>query len=192
MNCRGAFQFLCENSLTCTLYRHTYHANAQQYRTNATRTTRENQQNSKTNTQPPESSMNDWVGPPHSVSNLRPVKYYIPPNETPLEKNYRERRQEVWKWNQEFWEKHNKSFVQKKEEYVQSKLADKRASFKGEGDPPQTLSADEMSIFYKRFLNDNYKNHIWYNKEWYKKNISLLWPALQVSFSRFMTRLKRS
>ncbi|XP_071080363.1 COA8 family protein CBG23705, mitochondrial-like [Haliotis cracherodii] len=191
MNCRVVFHFLCGNSLTVTSYRYISLANLQLYRTSATQTTRENQHNVKTNT-PPENTTNDWVGPPDSVSNIRPVKYFIPPDETLLEKRYRERRQEVWKWNQEFWEEHNKLFVQKKKKYVQSTLADKRASYKGEGDPPQTLSADEMSVFYKRFLNDNYKSHIWYNKEWYKKNISLLWPALQVNVSRFMKKLKRS
>lgn len=54
----------------------------------------------------------DMVGPPDPVSNLRKVIFRIPPNETELERKYRELRTEVQEWNQKFWEKHNSRFYQ--------------------------------------------------------------------------------
>lgn len=52
------------------------------------------------------------------------------------------------------------SFTQLKEKFVQQKLEEK----KNEGPDAETLSAEEMSIFYKKFLDDNYKMHISYNR----------------------------
>uniref|UniRef100_A0A2A4JI94 Apoptogenic protein 1, mitochondrial n=1 Tax=Heliothis virescens TaxID=7102 RepID=A0A2A4JI94_HELVI len=112
----------------------------------------------------------DMVGPPDPVSNLRRVIFRIPPNETELEKQYREMRTEVQEWNQKFWEKHNSRFYQEREEYVKNNMpADK-----------QNLTADEMSVFYKAFLDKNWKLHLKYNSEWYKKNYALLGLAIKV------------
>lgn len=60
----------------------------------------------------PKRISSDMVGPPDPVSNLRKVIFRIPPNETELEKRYRELRSEVQEWNQKFWEKHNSRFYQ--------------------------------------------------------------------------------
>lgn len=54
---------------------------------------------------------NDWIGPPDPVSNLRLIKFYQPPDETAAEKQFREMRQEVQDWNQEFWTQHNVNFI---------------------------------------------------------------------------------
>jgi hypothetical protein len=51
------------------------------------------------------------IGPPDPVSNLRPVAYHIPRNEHKIEKEFRICREEVQKWNEAFWTKHNKSFI---------------------------------------------------------------------------------
>lgn len=48
-------------------------------------------------------------------------------------------------------------------------------------DGNRALTADEMSEFYKRFLDDNWKIHVNYNFEWYKRNFELLFLALRVS-----------
>ena len=58
-----------------------------------------------------EKIQSDWIGPPGRDSNLRPVKFYVPPDETALEREYRLQRQLVMKWNQEYWAKHNKKFI---------------------------------------------------------------------------------
>lgn len=60
--------------------------------------------------QPPSDSCCDWIGPPDQYSNLRPVIFYVPKDETPLEQRLRELRQETQAWNQEFWANQNLSF----------------------------------------------------------------------------------
>lgn len=51
------------------------------------------------------------IGPPDPLSNLRPVAYHVPRNEPEIEKAFRIRREEVQKWNEAFWRKHNQSFI---------------------------------------------------------------------------------
>lgn len=46
------------------------------------------------------------------------------------------------------------------------------------------LTADEMSVFYKAFLDKNWKTHLSYNKEWYMKNITLLALAIQIKIKK--------
>ena len=50
----------------------------------------------------------------------------------------------------EFWEQHNKAFKEGRERFVRNILATK---YPGQPDK-KTLSADDMSIFYRNFLND--------------------------------------
>lgn len=60
----------------------------------------------------PENIKRDWIGPPDADSNLRPVQFYIPGDEMSAEKDLRLKREDTQKWNQEFWAKHNRSFIQ--------------------------------------------------------------------------------
>lgn len=53
----------------------------------------------------------DLIGPPEKFSNLRPTDFYNPPNETPLQKEYRESRMYAQNWNQKFWSNHNNKFI---------------------------------------------------------------------------------
>lgn len=46
-----------------------------------------------------------------------------------------------------------------------------------------------MSVFYKAFLDKNWKAHLTYNIEWYKKNVTLLGLAIQVKI-RKLFRIK--
>lgn len=50
--------------------------------------------------------------------------------------------------------------------------------------------SDEISIFYKDFLDRNWKTHYNYNFEWYKKNIYLSSLALRVHMSRILKYCK--
>lgn len=59
---------------------------------------------------PPRKSHHDWIGPPDKYSNLRPIHFYIPENESPLEQKLRELRQETQDWNQQFWADQNLAF----------------------------------------------------------------------------------
>uniref|UniRef100_A0A8C0W3C7 Apoptogenic protein 1, mitochondrial n=1 Tax=Castor canadensis TaxID=51338 RepID=A0A8C0W3C7_CASCN len=71
---------------------------------------------------PPRKSCRDWIGPPDKYSNLRPVHFYIPENESPLEQKLRELRQETQEWNQQFWANQNLTFIKEKEEFIHSRL----------------------------------------------------------------------
>ncbi|KAK7148904.1 hypothetical protein R3I93_013048 [Phoxinus phoxinus] len=77
---------------------------------------------------PTATSKYDWIGPPDRLSNLRPIIYHIPENETPLERKLRHLRQETEDWNHEFWTNQNFSFSKEKEEYVQLQLTSKGLS----------------------------------------------------------------
>lgn len=65
---------------------------------------------------------------------------------------------------------------QEREEYLKQNLPEGK----------QTLTADEMSVFYKSFLDKNWKAHITYNLQWYKKNVILLKLAFQVRLRRLL------
>lgn len=65
----------------------------------------------QTSRQRPEPSLtHDWIGPPHPLSNLRPIVYRVPENESELEKRLRNLRQDTEDWNHEFWTKQNITF----------------------------------------------------------------------------------
>ena len=59
----------------------------------------------------------DMIGTPDPISNLRPVKYYVSPNETAEEKEWRESCIKVDAFNEEFWHHNNTMFVQAKADY---------------------------------------------------------------------------
>lgn len=46
------------------------------------------------------------------------------------------------------------------------------------------VSAEEMSCFYRDFLNQRRLELARYNSEWYRRNFSLIWPALKVNLIR--------
>jgi len=57
------------------------------------------------------------VGNPHPVSNLRPIRYPIPENESEEDRHFRERRERVDAFNQHFWVNNNAMFIKAKAEY---------------------------------------------------------------------------
>ncbi|XP_044128111.1 cytochrome c oxidase assembly factor 8 isoform X2 [Bufo gargarizans] len=71
---------------------------------------------------PPVDSKYDWIGPPDRYSNIRPIKYFVPADESPLERKLRELRQETQDWNQKFWANQNLTFIKEKEEFIILKL----------------------------------------------------------------------
>lgn len=52
------------------------------------------------------------VGEPNPLTNLRPLKFHIPENETEIERRYRLKREEVQQWNDRFWARHNTRFFE--------------------------------------------------------------------------------
>ncbi|XP_063228184.1 cytochrome c oxidase assembly factor 8 [Bacillus rossius redtenbacheri] len=129
----------------------------------------------------------DMIGPPNPVSNLRPVIFRIKPNESKVEEEFRLRRGEVQEWNERFWHGHNTSFFKEREAYIASHLPSDSP-----GKEKRTLSAKEMSVFYKQFLDKNWKVHLEYNIEWYRKNIGLVFLALKVKVHHWLHKVHSS
>lgn len=121
----------------------------------------------------PEKNKVDMIGPPNSISNLRPIIRQRLLHETPLQQKLRELQDETQAWNEKFWSEHNTKFIKEKESYIKSRL--------NPDDERKTLTADEMSEFYKAFLDYNWKTHVKYNFEWYSRNLTLLFLALKVN-----------
>uniref|UniRef100_A0A8C5JBH9 Cytochrome c oxidase assembly factor 8 n=1 Tax=Junco hyemalis TaxID=40217 RepID=A0A8C5JBH9_JUNHY len=139
---------------------------------------------------PPPHSHSDWIGPPDKHSNLRPVIFYVPPEESALERRLREARQEAQASNQRFWARHNRAFRQEKEEFIYSRLKAKGLEMRDESGQKATLSAEEMADFYKDFLSKNLKKHLQYNRDWYKHNFRITFLMGQVALMRALRWLR--
>ena len=118
----------------------------------------------------------DLIGPPRNISNLRPVKFAVSSEETELQGKLRTLRQETQKFNHEWWTKHNTDFKVGREEFIKDIL---KTKYPNEQDKT-TLSADEMSIFYRDFMNKHWKSHLDYNKEWQRRNWTIIWFMFKV------------
>ncbi|KAI5937063.1 Cytochrome c oxidase assembly factor 8 [Manis javanica] len=138
---------------------------------------------------PPRKSCHDWIGPPDKYSNLRPVHFYIPENESPLEQKLRELRQETQEWNQQFWSNQNLTFHKEKEEFIHSRLRAKGLGLRAESGQKATLNAEEMADFYKEFLSKNFQKHMHYNRDWYKRNLAITFFMGRVALQRVWNRL---
>ncbi|KAG7277734.1 hypothetical protein CRUP_023022 [Coryphaenoides rupestris] len=71
---------------------------------------------------PAADSTRDWIGPPNRLSNIRPITYHVPAEETALEERLRRLRQQTEIWNHEFWAQQNITFSKEKDEYISSQL----------------------------------------------------------------------
>ncbi|KAK0174742.1 hypothetical protein PV327_010477 [Microctonus hyperodae] len=78
-------------------------------------------------------------------------------------------KEETQEWNQAFWSKHNAKFIQERKEFQKNLTADGKS-----------ITADEMSIFYKSFLDRNWIIHLTYNILWYKQNIRNLFLEIKI------------
>ncbi|XP_057582907.1 cytochrome c oxidase assembly factor 8-like [Hippopotamus amphibius kiboko] len=139
---------------------------------------------------PPRKSCHDWIGLPDKYSNLRPVHFYIPENESPLEQKLRELRQETQKWNQQFWANQNLTFHKEKEEFIHSRLKAKGLGLRAESGQKATLNAEEMADFYKEFLSKNFQKHMYYNRDWYKRNFAITFFMGKVALERIWNKLR--
>ncbi|XP_062950692.1 cytochrome c oxidase assembly factor 8-like [Cynocephalus volans] len=139
---------------------------------------------------PPRKSCLDWIGPPDKYSNLRPVHFYIPENETPLEQKLRELRQETQEWNQQFWANQNLTFREEKEEFIHSRLKAKGLAPRTESVQKATLNAEEMADFYKEFLSNNFQKHMYYNTNWYKHSFAITFFMGKVALERIWNKLR--
>ncbi|XP_017880377.1 APOPT family protein CG14806, mitochondrial [Ceratina calcarata] len=120
----------------------------------------------------------DLIGPPDPISNIRPIIVARSENESKLEKIYREAREDTQTWNQHFWTKHNIRFIKERKQFQEN--------LKKEG--KTSITADDMSVFYKEFLDKNWHTHFNYNIAWYRRNIKLLFLEFGVRISKLKFR----
>ncbi|KAM6202700.1 cytochrome c oxidase assembly factor 8 [Rhynchocyon petersi] len=139
---------------------------------------------------PPRTSHHDWIGPPDKYSNLRPVHFHVPKDESPLEQKLRELRLETQEWNQQFWANQNVTFRKEKEEFIHSRLRAKGLGPRTESGQKATLSAEEMADFYKEFLSKNFQKHRCYNRDWYRRNFAITLFMGKVVLERIWKRLR--
>lgn len=122
------------------------------------------------------------VGPRDNKSNIRKIIYAKTRDEKLTEKIFRERQQELDMWHQTFWEKQNEQFYQSKKAFLKVRGRDIGIETKKD-------FADDLSKFYKNFLDGHYQVHSQYLRVWYLRNFQLLWMALQVSTTRFFNKV---
>lgn len=133
---------------------------------------------------PPSQSCHDWIGPPDKYSNLRPIHFFVPENESPLERKLRRLRQETQDWNQQFWTNQNRAFQKEKEEFIRSRLKAKGLAMSAESGDRVSLSAEEMADFYKAFLSRNFEKHVLYNRDWYRRNLTITFLMARVALQQ--------
>ena len=117
-------------------------------------------------------------GPPDESSNIRPILRHAPEDETHLQKKLRLKRIDAEQFVSGFWKNHNKRFFTEKSNFIAERQGDKE------------LNADEMSEFYKKFLDKNWESHFYFNIMWYMKNFELLYLALLVNVQKGIRRIK--
>ncbi|XP_040916517.1 cytochrome c oxidase assembly factor 8 [Toxotes jaculatrix] len=135
--------------------------------------TEQNKAPTRSALRPAPSATHDWIGPPNPLSNLRPIVYHVPENESELEKRLRHLRQETEDWNHDFWTKQNITFSKEKDAFIISHLKAKGLTVRDEQGRRRSLNSEEMAVFYKSFLDRNRTRHANYNKEWYRRNFTI-------------------
>ncbi|KAJ2444423.1 hypothetical protein GGF42_006307 [Coemansia sp. RSA 2424] len=120
------------------------------------------------------------VGPPHPVSNIRPVKFYIPVDETWQERKYRELREDGLRRDHEFWLDNNRRFEQGKEEFEQAVVG----RIGG-------CTVDDLSVYYKQYQVDSYERHLKYNRYLWRRNLAMVGPGVRAWWQEVWRRRKR-
>lgn len=123
----------------------------------------------------------DEIGAPDPTSNIRPLRFKsLPQDVMGLELQRLQKR--VWELNHNFWKRHNTEFQEQKEKFVADTLSQQR--LQGGNTYVTKLTANELSLFYKQFLDDKFLEHMHYNKQWMKLQTLLTWTALKGQVSR--------
>lgn len=124
------------------------------------------------------------IGPPDPYSNLSPIKLRPPRNEQ--EKRLQDLQARVWLFNHTFWKQHNEEFQQCKSDYIAEKLAERKIAGSQETGSKK-LTADELSDFYKSFLDEKYQSHMKYLRKWLKLNFQLTLVMFNTHLRSFIT-----
>ncbi|XP_063554286.1 cytochrome c oxidase assembly factor 8 isoform X4 [Gorilla gorilla gorilla] len=78
-----------------------------------------------------------------------------------------------------------------KEEFIHSRLKTKGLGLRTESGQKATLNAEEMADFYKEFLSKNFQKHMYYNRDWYKRNFAITFFMGKVALERIWNKLKQ-
>lgn len=140
---------------------------------------------------PPQYPAEDWIGPVDNKSNLNRIRFAQPEDETKIEERYRLLRQATHMWNQEFWSNHNEKFVKAKQKFTEGMFMVRGQTILSEDGTKRVLTPEELAEFYTEFLEQNREIFRAYNREWYKRNIYMLWPALCVAVVKSLKRFRR-
>ncbi|KAI9251924.1 hypothetical protein BDA99DRAFT_444371 [Phascolomyces articulosus] len=54
----------------------------------------------------------------------------------------------------------------------------------------QEVTPEALSVFYKDFLDQSYERQMAYNREWWKLNMSMLYPGMKAAI-RWLTQSKQ-
>eukprot|EP00069_Balaena_mysticetus_P008366 bmy_05897T0 len=131
---------------------------------------------------PPRKSCHDWIGPPDKYSNLRPVHFYIPENESPLEQKLRELRQETQEWNQQFWANQNLTFLKEKEKFIDSRLKAKSLELRAKS---EAHVLQQVGVY---FFPENL--NITTILDWYRRNFAITFFMGKVALERIWNKLR--
>ncbi|KAJ2784415.1 hypothetical protein H4R18_001125 [Coemansia javaensis] len=114
------------------------------------------------------------VGPPHPVSNIRPVRFYVPPDESPAERRYRELREDAVRQDHRFWLDNNSRFEQ------------------GKAEARSACPVDGLAAYYKQYQDDAYRRHLAYNRYVWRRSFAMLWPAVRAWITGLGKRRRRT
>lgn len=81
------------------------------------------------------------------------------------------------------------TFRKEKEEFIHSRLKAKGLGLRAESGQKVTLSAEEMADFYKEFLSKNFQKHMYYNRDWYRRNFAITFFMGRVALERIWSKL---
>lgn len=124
------------------------------------------------------------VSKPQLLSRLRYVEVIKRQDETRDERAYRLHYEELQKWNNHYWAENNELFNKSKADYIKRNF--------GNIDEQEALSHDQLSDFYRDFLEENRDRHVEYNRIWYGNHLSLLSNSINAKLSRLKANLFKS
>ena len=126
----------------------------------------------------------DIIGPPHPTSNIPQTRFAVGrKTQSQAEREYRELRQYVHEFNNNFWQRHNELFQNERRKFIDD--------YAEKNDGRRDLSAEDLSVFYQRFLNEQYRKNLEYNWKWYRLNFELLKAEAKFLFHRLFAGRKR-
>ncbi|XP_078589571.1 cytochrome c oxidase assembly factor 8-like [Branchiostoma floridae x Branchiostoma japonicum] len=139
---------------------------------------------------PPQSQMaHDWIGPADPSSNLRPIKFRVPAGESAAEERLRQLRADTQKWNQEFWSNHNQQFNKEKADFIRSWLEKEDFKSVHTDGSKRMPPAEDMSEFYRTFLTEHQHGQLQYQREWYKRNLYIIYLSFRVKMSQLVLKV---